>query len=74
MKQNFSSKKRRELQKKMYRVFRQSIGILSKDMQRILMDDMVTAFENRMKILACVQQPLVQISDTFELVERQINR
>ena len=72
MKQHISSKARKELQVKMSKVFKQNIRTLSTEVQGILMDDMVTAFENRMRVLTRIQQPAVQISDTVEFVVKQV--
>lgn len=72
MKQRISSKARKDLQVKMAKVLRQNIRTLSIEMQGILVDDMVTAFENRTRVLTRIQQPAVQISDTVELVVKQV--
>ena len=39
------------LEEKMAAVFVAEIGVLSSDLQKILIDDMVTAFENRLNVL-----------------------
>ncbi len=44
-------KGRAVLQEKMATVFNREIGNLSSDLQKILIDDMVTAFENRLNVL-----------------------
>lgn len=72
MKQHISSKKRKELHERISKVFKQNIRILSSEMQGILVDDMVTAFESRMMVLTRIQEPAVQISDAFRLVEKQV--
>jgi len=46
-----SSKSRKELEAKMVTVFGGKIKPLSTELQRILIDDMVTAFENRLNVL-----------------------
>jgi hypothetical protein len=51
MKQQSTIKGRRELETKMAAVFGEKIKNLSTELQRILLDDMVTAFENRLKVL-----------------------
>lgn len=51
MKQQSTIKGRRELETKMTAVFGEKIKNLSTELQRILLDDMVTAFENRLKVL-----------------------
>ena len=44
-------KGRDALEAKMSAVFTDEIGQLSTELQRILIDDMVTAFENRLNVL-----------------------
>jgi hypothetical protein len=44
-------KSRKELKIKMSDVFKESISALSPDLREVLLDDLVTAFENRLKIL-----------------------
>ncbi|HEX9862736.1 MAG TPA: hypothetical protein VGB11_05565 [Candidatus Bathyarchaeia archaeon] len=51
MNQQIALKGRKELEAKMATVFGKKIGKLSTELQRILLDDMVTAFENRLKVL-----------------------
>jgi hypothetical protein len=51
VKQQSTIKGRRELETKMAAVFGEKIKNLSTELQRILLDDMVTAFENRLKVL-----------------------
>jgi hypothetical protein len=46
--QQFAVKSRRELQAKMATVFGEKIKGFSVELQEILLDDMVTAFENRL--------------------------
>jgi hypothetical protein len=41
----------KEIESKMAAVFGDKIGNLSTDLQQILIDDMVTAFENRLNVL-----------------------
>lgn len=47
---------RKELKTKMLKVFRKNVVTLSKEMQEILMDDLVTAFQSRMSVLSRVQE------------------
>jgi hypothetical protein len=49
--QNTGVKSRDELETKMVNVFGDEIKQLSTECQQILIDDMVTAFENRLKVL-----------------------
>ena len=51
MKQEVTLKGRRELEAKMASVFGEKIKELSTELQKILLDDMVTAFENRLNVL-----------------------
>ena len=51
MKQDVAFKSRKELEDKMASVFGEKIQKLSTDLQKILLDDMVTAFENRLNVL-----------------------
>ena len=55
MKQNLSLKSRYQLETKMAAVFNDEIKKLSTDLQKILLDDMVTAFENRLNVLNKVE-------------------
>jgi len=47
---------RRELEAKMVKVLNSNIHELSAEFQRILVDDLVTAFQNRINVLIQVQQ------------------
>ncbi len=51
MKQQISVKNRKELEAKMATVFGEKIKTLSTELQETLLDDMVTAFENRLNVL-----------------------
>jgi len=51
VKQQITIKARQELETKMATVFGEKIKNLSTELQRILIDDMVTAFENRLNVL-----------------------
>ena len=54
MKQRIANKGRKELEAKMATIFRENIKGLSTELREILLDDMVTAFENRLKVLNIV--------------------
>ena len=56
MKQQIVPKGRQKLEAKMASVFGENINSLSTELQRILLDDMVTAFENRLNVLNRVNQ------------------
>jgi hypothetical protein len=51
VKHQVAVKSRRELEAEMSTVFGEKIKGLSTELQRILLDDMVTAFENRLNVL-----------------------
>jgi hypothetical protein len=51
LKEKATLKNRKELEAKMASVFGEKIKKLSTDLQKILIDDMVTAFENRLNVL-----------------------
>jgi hypothetical protein len=51
MNQQVTTKNRKELEAKMATVFGEKITSLSTELQKILIDDMVTAFENRLNVL-----------------------
>ncbi len=51
LKRNMTLKQRRALEAKMAKVFNEDIKVLSTELQRILLDDLVTAFQNRIMVL-----------------------
>jgi hypothetical protein len=51
MKQQITNKDRKELEMEMSKIFSKKISGLSTELQEILLDDMVTAFENRLNVL-----------------------
>ena len=55
MKQHIALAQRKELEAKMAKVFHKNIKGLSTELQRILLDDLVTAFQNRIKVLIRAQ-------------------
>lgn len=56
MKQRLTLKQRRELETKMSKVFRKNVKGLSTELQKILLDDLVTAFQNRINVLMRAQE------------------
>ena len=56
MKHNITLKQRKELEAKMTEVFKENIQTLSTELQKILIDDLVTAFQNRINVLIRVQR------------------
>ena len=55
MKEQFTQKNRKEMEEKMAKIFNAKITELSTELQEILLDDMVTAFENRLNVLNAAQ-------------------
>jgi hypothetical protein len=51
VKQQITNKGRKELEAKMATIFGEKIKGLSTELQEILLDDMITAFENRLNVL-----------------------
>lgn len=51
MKHQVTTKNREELEAKMANVFSEKLKALSTELQKILIDDMVTVFENRLNVL-----------------------
>jgi hypothetical protein len=56
LKQEMLEKGRKELEEKLSTAFGGKISGLSPELQEILLDDMVTAFENRLKVLIKVSE------------------
>jgi hypothetical protein len=56
LKQSSSLKQRKELEVKMTKVFKENVKGLSAELQRILVDDLVTAFQNRINVLMRAQK------------------
>jgi len=54
--QNITFKQRKELEGKMAKVFKENINVLSTELQKIFVDDMVTAFQNRINVLIRAQE------------------
>jgi hypothetical protein len=54
--QKLTLKHRKEIEAKMAKVFKENIAILSTELQKILLDDLVTAFQNRMNVLIRAQE------------------
>jgi hypothetical protein len=55
MTKTLTLKERTELQSKMAKVFNGNIKVLSTELQKILLDDLVTAFQNRINVLIRAQ-------------------
>ena len=55
MEKSYSSQSRKKLQKMMMEAFTTEISTLSPELQSILADDMVTAFQNRLVVFQRIQ-------------------
>jgi len=69
MKNRLSARGRKELKNKMEAVFNEEIQTLSLDLQDILLDDLVTALENRLNILNRAHQNTQSITAITESAE-----
>jgi len=56
LKHNMTIKQRKELEANMAKVFKENIKMLSSELQKILLDDLVTAFQNRINVLIRAQK------------------
>ena len=56
MKYKITLKQRKELEAKMAKVFKENLRGLSAELQKILLDDLVTAFQNRINVLIRAQE------------------
>jgi hypothetical protein len=64
MKQSIASKNRKELENKMAKVFEKDMKTLPAEFRKILVDDLVTAFESRLCVLNRAQLNLKFIAIT----------
>jgi len=55
LKKTLSPKERKQLEKKVMDTFKNETNALSQELQRILADDLVTAFQNRLDTLMRIQ-------------------
>jgi hypothetical protein len=55
LKREMTPKQRRELEAKISRTLKQNVKGLSAELQKILIDDLVTAFQNRINVLIRAQ-------------------
>jgi len=55
LRKDLTPKQRREIKAKMAEALKENIKGLSTDFQKILVDDLVTAFQNRINVLMRVQ-------------------
>jgi hypothetical protein len=56
MKTNITLKQRKELEAKMSKALKPNIKCLTTELQKILLDDLVTAFQNRINVLIRAQE------------------
>ena len=56
MKATFTLKQRKEMETKLSKVFKENVKGLSTELQGILVDDLVTAFQNRINVLMRAQK------------------
>ena len=67
MKGCFDSKDRNKIRIKMAAVLGDNIKMLSAELQEMLLDDLVTAFENRVKVLSKVQSDVqIQVAGSVD--------
>jgi len=55
LKHEFTPQQRKRIKAKMAEVFKENLAGLSTEFQKILLDDLVTAFQNRINVLKRVQ-------------------
>jgi len=72
MKECLDSKNRKELKDKMLALFGEMMQPLSKEFQMLLVDDLVTAFESRLKVLNRAQTRVNYIVETASETEHQL--
>jgi len=51
MQHELTAKERKDLETKMAKVFKENMKGISTELQKILLDDLVTAFQNRINVL-----------------------
>lgn len=56
MKCSMTLKQRKDVQAKMAKVFKENLKDLSTELQKIMLDDLVTAFQNRINVLMRAQE------------------
>jgi len=72
MLKQLNGKSRKALRNKLAEVFIDEIKVLPVDMQNIFLDDLVTAFENRLSMFSQVNSSLPLME--FELADRRTER
>ena len=56
LKRNMTLKQRKDVQAKMAKVFKENLKGLSTELQKIMLDDLATAFQNRINVLMHAQE------------------
>jgi len=56
MQHQMTIKQRRELEAKMAKAFKENMKGISTELQKILLDDLITAFQNRINVLIRAQK------------------
>ena len=81
MRQNISFKRRKALARKIGQVLNEDIRMLSNEMQEILLDDLVTAFLNRLDVLSRTKNSQTKrdltiecSNDTLQIVHGQLSQ
>lgn len=67
LRQNISSSHRKELASRIGKAIKQDTKVLPEDMQKILADDLVTAFFNRLKVLTQEKTDQAKLDLTMQL-------
>ena len=55
MRKAYSSSERKHLKNELIHTFKDEMGMLSKELQQILADDLITAFQNRIAVFQRIQ-------------------
>jgi len=81
LRQNISFKRRKALARKIGQVLNEDIRMLSNEMQEILLDDLVTAFLNRLDVLSRTKNSQTKgdltigcSNDTLQIVHGQLSQ
>lgn len=72
LRQNISSSHRKELASRIGKAIKQDTKVLPEDMQKILADDLVTAFFNRLKVLTQEKTDQAKLDLTMQLSNETI--
>ncbi len=72
MKEYLDPKSRKELENKILALLGETMQPLPKELQMLLADDLVTAFESRFKVLNRAQTPMDFYVETASEIEQQL--